>query len=223
MAPGAHAFISWWTANVLPLSRRDRLAVFLAGVLPDLDGLTLLFGTEAYVTYHHILCHNLFACLVVTAVVAVVTAERIPCATLAFLNWHLHLACDYFGSAGPGGSIWELPYLYPLVGGWSEGRFVGPAWYWNHWQWALNGWQNWVVTIMMLIGWVYIAIRLDRTFFEFVWPRMDRELCATLRRWFGGQSAGTWSEKEARVIRSSFVAATSFTFLACLVAASQAG
>src|SRR5579883_1782633 len=44
MAPVTHALLSWWTANVATLRRRDRLAVFLAGVLPDLDGLGLLFS-----------------------------------------------------------------------------------------------------------------------------------------------------------------------------------
>src|SRR5205085_1971383 len=44
MAPGTHAFIGWWVANVEPLDRRDRFVLFLAGVLPDLDGLPVLWG-----------------------------------------------------------------------------------------------------------------------------------------------------------------------------------
>src|SRR5262245_42358259 len=158
MAPTTHAFLGWWTANVLPLSRRDRLTVFLAAVLPDLDGLGLLYSREAYATYHHILCHNLLGCLGWTALVALVAQQPARCATLAFLNWHLHLACDYFGSGAADGSAWPLPYLFPLVGRWSADAFAGPAWYWNPWQWPLDGWENRLVSLAAGVGWVYVAV-----------------------------------------------------------------
>src|SRR5262245_15594245 len=116
MAPGTHALVSWWTANVLPLSRRDRFVVLLAGMLPDLDGLTLFVSEEAYLRYHHVVSHNLLGCLLWTALVAVLAKEKRKCAALAFLCWHLHLMCDYFGSGGENREIWVLPYLYPAVG-----------------------------------------------------------------------------------------------------------
>src|SRR5262249_27043465 len=151
------------------------------------DGLGLLYSHEAYVTYHHVLCHNLFAGLVWAAAVGALATRRVPCATLAFLNWHLHLACDYFGSRGPWESPpWVLPYLSPLVGSRSGEELIGPAWYWNPWQWPLNAWPNSLITVAALIGWVYIALRLDRTWFEFIWPRFDQEVCRMLRKWFGG-------------------------------------
>jgi hypothetical protein len=220
MAPGNHAFISWWTANVLPLSRRDRLVVFLAGVLPDLDGLTILVSVEAYVIYHHVISHNLLVGLFWTALVAVFAQQRLPCATLTLLNWHLHLACDYFGSAGD--TIWVLPYLFPFVGGWEKsGHFTGPAWYWNPWQWELSAWPNVLVMLLGFAGWVYIAVRLDRTWFEFVSLRLDRELCQVLRRWLGGKPVPTWTETEGRVVRRSFVAMATAALLACVVVAAR--
>jgi hypothetical protein len=223
MAPGTHALIGWWTANVLPLSRRDRFFVFLGGVLPDLDGLGLLYSSQAYERYHHILCHNLIGCLVWTLLVVLVTQDRTRCGLLAFLNWHLHLACDYFGSRGPAEEApWILPYLYPFVGGWSGDHFVGPAWYWNPWQWPLNSWPNLLVTGIAEVGWVYIAVRLNRTWFEFIWPRMDATICRVLRKLFGGQPVETWSIREARVIRTSYLAGTVAAFFACVVAASTA-
>jgi hypothetical protein len=224
MAPGTHALIGWWTANVVPLSRRDRLLVFLGGVLPDLDGLGLLVSTDAYLTYHHVLCHNLPGGLVWAALTAALARQRLLCATLAVLNWHLHLACDYFGSRGPWDTPpWVLPYLFPLVGGWAGPEFVGPAWYYNPWQWPLNGWPNTLVTVLGLAGWVYIAVRLDRTWFEFVWPWFDREVCRTLRKWFGGTAGAWWTPREARVIRASYLAAVVAALLACAAAASRAG
>jgi hypothetical protein len=223
MAPGTHALIGWWTANVLPLSRRDRLFVFLGGVLPDLDGVGLFLSQDSYFAYHHVLCHYLPAGLLWTGLVAAAARDRLRCAALTILNWHLHLACDYFGSRGPWDSPpWVLPYLYPLVGSRARGEVVGPAWYWNPWQWPLNAWPNLLVTLAGLAGWVYIAVRLDRTWFEFVWPRFDREICRMLRRWFGGLPAEQWSPTEGAVIRRSYVALTVVTLFACVLAASQA-
>jgi hypothetical protein len=222
MAPGTHALIGWWSANVLPLSRRDRLLVFLGGILPDLDGLGLLYSQEAYFTYHHVLCHNLLGCFLWALVVALLSRDRMRCVALAVLNWHLHLACDYFGSRGPWESPpWVLPYLFPAVGGWSDGEFVGPAWYWNPWQWPLNAWPNLLVTVIALVGWIYIAVRLNRTWFEFVWPRFDAEVCRMLRKWFGGRTTEWWTPKEETVIRRSYLAVTVGALLACVVAASR--
>jgi hypothetical protein len=221
MAPGTHAFISWWTANVVALSRRDRLVVFLAGVLPDLDGLTLLRSEEAYIRYHHILAHNLLACLVWTGLAAALARQRAICSALTFLCWHLHLACDYFGSAGPGPEVWVLPYLYPLVGEMTERSFVGPRWYWNPWQWELNAWPNLLIGVLAAIGWLYIAVRLDRTWFEFVSLRLDREICRVLRKYLGGQRAEQWSPREGRLIRRSFLTVSTLTLFGCVVAAAQ--
>lgn len=219
MAPGTHALISWWTANVFPLSRRDRLLVFLGGILPDLDGIGLLFSHRAYFEYHHIVLHNLLACTAWAMIAAVIAKQRLLVAALTAINWHLHLACDYFGSRGPWDTPpWVLPYLYPFVGGWNNHEFVGPAWYWNPWQWPLDSWRNTLATLIGIVGWVYIAIRLDRTWFEFIWRRFDIELCKMLRKWFGGTVTADWSAREGKVIRFSFAVGVLLVLSACVVA-----
>jgi hypothetical protein len=223
MAPGTHALIGWWTANVLPLARRDRLVVFLAGLLPDLDGLGLFISDEAYFRYHHIICHNLLGGIVWAAIAAMLGVERRLVALLVLLNWHLHLACDYFGSRGPMTEPpWILPYLYPFVGGWEANHFVGPAWYWNPWQWPLNAWPNLVLTLLFFAGWIYIGVRLDRTWFEFIWLRMDQEICQVLRKYLGCGVSKEWSPTEARIIRRSYVTLCVVAILACVLAGSQA-
>lgn len=224
MAPETHALLGWWSANVIALTRRDRLLMFLAGVLPDLDGLGLLYSREAYVTYHHILAHNLAACAVWLALTAPFARQRLPYVALGFLSWHLHLAADYFGSGGPPGSPpWPLAYLYPWQGQILDGAFAGPAWYSNPWQWPLNAWPNLAVTLLGLVGLVYIAVRLDRTPLEFVWTAWDHRLCGFLRRYTGGQHQPEWGPTESIWIRRTFVFGAELVFLACVVAASQAG
>jgi len=223
MSPVTHGLIGWWTANVVPLSRRDRLLVFLAALLPDLDGFGLLYSWEVYVKYHHVLSHNLIGCVVCAAAVGLLAQEWKKCVVLAILNWHLHLACDYFGSRGPMTTPpWVLPYFFPFVGGWEGEIFVGPAWYWNPWQWPLNGWQNLAVTALGLVGWFYIALRLDRTWFEFLWPRGDALFCQTLRRWLGVEAAApAWSPVEAVMIRRSYLMVTIAALFTCVVTAAR--
>jgi hypothetical protein len=219
MAPGTHVLVSWWTANVWPLSRRDRFLVFISGIILDLDGIGLLVGQEAYFRYHHVVLHNLLACVVWAVIAACLAQRRWLVAVLAAVNWHLHLACDYFGSRGPWDTPpWVLPYLYPFVGTLTEREFLGPAWYWNPWQWPLDAWPNTLTTVMFLIGAVYIAVRLDRTWFEFVSLRFDHELCKMLRKWFGGQVSNDWSPREGTFIRGSFVLLVTLAMLSCVIA-----
>src|SRR5881396_3540637 len=113
MSPVSHACISWCVANARSLSRRDRLLVFLAGILPDLDGLGLLVSEELYFRWHHIVLHNLAGALAALVLVAVFAQQRAVTLTLTFISFHLHLAADYFGSGGAEGPPWVLPYLYP--------------------------------------------------------------------------------------------------------------
>lgn len=223
MAPGTHATIGWWVANIEPLSRRDRLVLFLAGVLPDLDGLPRFWDINLYITYHHVLCHNLLGCIIWTAIVAAVAEQRRLCAVLAALSWHIHLACDYFGSGNEDGTAWVLPYFFPAVGGWVGDEFVGPRWYWNPWQWPLFSWQNMLASLVGAAMWIYIAVRLDRTPFEFISPWFDREVCKMLRRWArGGPPAEHWPPAEHRWMRRAFVTLTCVAILACAAAGARA-
>jgi len=225
MSPAAHGLISWWVANVRPLSRRDRLLVFLTGMAPDLDGLSIVAGLDAYLRWHHVVCHNLLFGLVCFALTAVLAQERRACVLLGCLSFHLHLASDYFGSGGWDGRhvhVWVLPYLYPFVGGWDGPTFVGPAWYWNPRQWPLSSLINVALSLVGLAGMIYTGVRLNRTWFEFVVPRFDEGFCQALRHWFGGQQAETWSPREARWVRRSLVVLCVVATWACVFAALHA-
>ena len=134
MSPLTHFLAGWLVANVGTLSRRERAAVALAGVAPDIDGLgivaeVLTRGSARPLTwfsdYHHTL-HNLAFALVVAAVAFAVATRRWKTAALAFLSFHLHLAGDVLGSRGPDGHQWPIPYFAPF----------SHAWYW---QWKGSG------------------------------------------------------------------------------------
>jgi ABC-type cobalamin transport system permease subunit len=168
--PIVHAELSWLTGARLP-DRRDRLLVTLAGLVPDVDGLSLLFGLEAYGKWHHVLTHGLVAAAVVTAVFAALARRRAAVAGLSFVAVHLHLLCDLAGS-GPG---WPITYLYPF-----DVRDL----YWDG-QWNLASWQNSVIGLAATLLVLWCAVPLGRTLLELVSVRWDERVVRTVRARFG--------------------------------------
>lgn len=79
-----------------------------AASAPDLDGLDIVSGRDAFETYHHVVGHNLFFGLLVTLLVARWSPHKRTMALLAFGLIHLHLAMDSFGS----GCDWGISYLF---------------------------------------------------------------------------------------------------------------
>jgi hypothetical protein len=61
MSPIGHLQYGWWFAHWGKFGRRERAIIALAGAGPDLDGLSLLAGGDAFLKYHHILFHNVGA------------------------------------------------------------------------------------------------------------------------------------------------------------------
>lgn len=97
MQPPIHLAISWLVGHRLP-ERRDRRLVTWAGVLPDLDAVSLLFGAGAYSTYHHVITHGIVAAVVIAAVWYALARERMETVLLSLVAFHLHLLCDLVGS-----------------------------------------------------------------------------------------------------------------------------
>jgi len=197
MSPVTHFLVGWMVANIPPASgphaigRRERAAIALAGVAPDLDGLgaipevltkhsahPLLWFTD----YHHVLGHNLMFALVVAGICfAVARQRRWLTALLAFASFHLHLLGDLVGARGPDGYQWPVPYLAPFSDRWT--------WTWSG-QWALNGWPNFVITGVCLLLMFYLAWRRGFSPLEIVSPHADRAFIAALRARFPLAAAG---------------------------------
>jgi inner membrane protein len=168
--PIVHAELSWLGAQRLAF-RRDRLLVTLAGVLPDLDGLTLLAGEEFYGRWHHVLTHGIFSALAISTVLAVFADRKRAVFGLAFAMFHLHLLCDLAGS-GPG---WPIHYLWPL----SDEQLM-----WSG-QWNLASWQNTVIGLGATVAVVACALKWGRTAVELFSLRADAAVVTTLKKRFG--------------------------------------
>jgi hypothetical protein len=168
--PIVHAELSWLVGARLS-SRRDRVLVTLAGVMPDLDGLTLLAGEEAYARYHHVVTHGLPSALLFAAVLGVLGDRKGLVAALAFVTFHLHLVCDLAGS-GPGWPIW---YLWPVSS--HETMWDG--------QWNLASWQNTLIGLLATLAVLASALPLGRTAVELFSRKADDAVVKTLRARFG--------------------------------------
>ncbi|WNG26479.1 hypothetical protein F0U62_22485 [Cystobacter fuscus] len=173
MNPIVHAELSWLMSQALP-ERRDRILVTLAGLSPDLDGLSLLGGVDMYGRYHHVLSHGYVGALAVAAVCTALARRRGAVALLSLAAFHLHLLCDLVGS-GPG---WPLHYFWPTS---------MREWFWEG-QWDLASWQNSLIGMAATAACLACALRWRRTIVEVFSVRWDAEVTRALRARFLGES-----------------------------------
>jgi inner membrane protein len=194
------------TGKPTTLTRREKALVVAAAVAPDLDGIgivpELLTRNTShpllwFSQYHHSL-HTLafaLACTLAAFLIAgpladfsfrpstfdPLTPGRLPphptpshpwlTALLVFISFHLHLLCDLIGARGPDGDQWPIPYLKPFSDS------ITLTW---HGQWALNGWQNFVITGLLLLATFWIAWRYGSSPVELVSERENRKFVVAL-------------------------------------------
>lgn len=169
MNPIVHAELSWLLAQRLD-ARRDRILVTCAGLAPDLDGLSLLAGQEAYSDYHHLLTHGLFAAVGVGIASSLFARQRVSVLLLGLAAFHLHLVCDLAGS-GPG---WPIHYYWPIS---------SREWFWEG-QWNLASWQNSLIGLVATIASLAMALIRHRTPVEMLSPAWDQRVVQTLHQRF---------------------------------------
>lgn len=182
MNPVTHLLLGWSVANIdSGMDRRGRVAVTLAGVAADLDGLGLVAeimtrgsGNELlwWSSYHHTALHNGTFALAVAAVCFFATGRRWHVALLAFAGFHLHLLGDLLGARGPDNDQWPIPYLMPFSDHWQ--------WSWSG-QWELNAWPNFLITLLLLLLCFYLAWKRGHSPLELVSCRADQAFVQTLR------------------------------------------
>jgi inner membrane protein len=152
-----HLLLGWAVAEQTTLEHRDRSILAWASVAPDLDGVGVIVDAAnralgrpesfLYFRWHHELLHGLPGALAITAVCTLAARSRFRVAILSFALVHLHLLCDFVGSRGPTpADIWPIHYLAPFSS--------TPTFAWTD-QWALNGWQNILLTLL-LVGYVFV-------------------------------------------------------------------
>ncbi len=178
-----HLLVGWTLAEHTTKSPRDRVLITAASVVPDLDGLGLIVDMAAphfgwtvqwYERFHHLLLHGIPGALVCTALMAFFANERWRAAGLIFVSYHLHLLGDLLGSRGSGETdIWPIHYLEPLS---SQLTYA-----WSG-QWALSGWQNTTVTVVLMAYAFALAVQRGYSPVGLFSTRGDAAFVETLRR-----------------------------------------
>ncbi len=182
VSPVTHFFLGWAVANSATLDKRERAMVTLAGIAPDVDGLGILAELLTrdsekpllwWSEYHHVLGHNLGACLLCAATGTAFARQRWKTALLIALSFHLHLLGDIVGARGPDGDQWPIPYLLPFSHAWNLT--------WEH-QWALNAWPNLLLTAVTIGLTLYWAWQRGVSPLEMVSARANTAVVEALRQ-----------------------------------------
>ncbi len=162
-----HMLSGWCAANCLPCTPRQRLFAMVAASAADIDGIPIIFGHEAYLTYHHTFGHNVFTAASISAILAGFTlGHRFWSFLLYFVLFHLHLLMDYYGS----GPDWHIHYIWPLPGLVLK----------NPNAWEFYSWQNLLTFFVLLLSTIWIAKTQRRTPLEAIMPKLDQELIRLL-------------------------------------------
>ena len=171
-----HIMSGWCVGSLFRLTPGERVLCMVASTAADLDGISYLFGQEAYWDYHHVLCHNLPFSLLLSLALTLFSTHRLKGFFLYLGLAHLHLVLDYFGS-GPG---WPIPYGWPLRDDWTWKKLDA---------WEFSSWQNRTVALGFLLWVLAIAAVCGRTPVETLRPALDRRFVSRLRRLVGFRPA----------------------------------
>ena len=163
----AHAGIGWILAEAGHGDRRFRQAVFLASLIPDIDGLSLLFGYQAYGNYHDRITHSIpFGVIVMMFAAIYCRKYRLKAMAFAALAYMSHLIGDFFLSG------WPIALWYPF--GRVEIESSNGIWLGHPINHILNAIS---VACLIWMGW-----RFKRTPFEVLSVNMDQRICNLLFR-----------------------------------------
>lgn len=203
-----HALVSWLVAEAAPLSRRQRALVLAAGLIPDLDALTLLGGVEAYQRWHRVVLHNGLAAVACAVLFAALGARGEAQGDRARSSLPRDLAplapAEMLGAPSNGGRparalvcallvllSFHLHLLGDLLGSAGPDGSIWPIPYlqpfsarelaWSG-QWGLASWQNVSLTAALLAACAVLGARRGRTLLEAVSARADAAVVEVLRR-----------------------------------------
>jgi len=120
---GIHGLLALVPAWFLAKNRRLALVAFIAGMLPDLDGLPLFFDMNLYYQVHHELFHAPIYGVLLAVPVALILGkywklDRKITAVVFAGSFALHSVTDVFFTSWPVKLFWPLTnqeFSYPIL------------------------------------------------------------------------------------------------------------
>jgi len=188
MNPVSHFLISWSVGAAGELDKKGRVAVTVAGVLPDVDGFGIIFEKLTENTshplywwsdYHHTFGHNVFFGLILATGCFLAAGRSLKAAALALVVFHIHLLCDLVGAGGPEHTNWGIPYLFPVIR--TELQWSG--------QWPINAWPNVLITACALAYVLFAAWKKGCSPVEVFSARGDEAVVRAVKARFNSEDA----------------------------------
>ncbi len=167
MDPVVHGMLAWLFAIIFIRDVRDRRLVVIAGVIPDIDGIYILYSTELFYLYHHTWGHSFIFALPVAIFLALFGREKRQVFLGALGAFSVHLISDYFGSN------WNIPPLWPI----SDREYTSATYLSDH---VIYDIINPVVTVAALICILIIAYRKEISPIEFISTKLDKKIVGML-------------------------------------------
>ena len=161
MSPIGHLQYGWWFAHWGKFGRRERAIIALAGAGPDLDGLSLLAGSDAFHKYHHILFHNVGAVAGAMVIAGALLWRKPMALLLTVFAFAMHVVEDYV-------TVGWIQYPWRPI----SGSAVNLA---DHLpNWVVQGAFQYTAMAFIVGMSVWIYIRHRRTPLEIISPALDR-------------------------------------------------
>jgi len=160
MDPLNHALIAWTIANSFNVDARTRRFCLLAGVIPDIDGIPILFDEQLFQAVHHTFGHTLLFGVLVSLVLALFLEKKRLGFSVILLGFTAHLGADIIGSN------WPVPVFAPFLPAQiSVSPYVS--------DFVIYSVIGPVFLVLGILAAVLILVRLKRTPMEFFSRRWD--------------------------------------------------
>ena len=167
MSPILHGMLAWLVAVMISKNVNDRRLIVIAGVIPDIDGIFILFDQAAYNTYHHTFGHSLVFGIMVALVASFLSSDKTKVAIAALGAFSLHLFSDIIGSN------WAIQPFCPI----SEWAVGNPAFLTNVIIYDIINPGTFFIAFFIIAA---IAFFKGFTPFEFLSEKLDNKLVEIL-------------------------------------------
>lgn len=108
MSPIVHGMVAWLVAVLFAKQVNDRRLITIAGVVPDIDGIFILFDRAAYHELHHTFGHSILFGILVAIIAYALAKDRIKAFAGAIAAFSLHVISDVAVTN------WSVAVLSPL-------------------------------------------------------------------------------------------------------------
>ena len=163
MSPIIHGMIAWLVAVLFAMHVNDRRMIVIAGVVPDIDGIFILFNNSQFYEYHHTFGHSFIFGLLVAIVACVLSVDKIKIFLGAICAFSMHLIADIVGTN------WSVPIMYPL----SDFSISSNSFLTHFQQYSIINPATFIICLSLILIVMYYK---DKSPIEFISEKLDNKI-----------------------------------------------